>query len=218
MSLSRERAEYGDTKVFEFVEGNKNLCADDLLNNKACYHKKCYSEFTNIEKRNRAIQRYIDALEQGQATIIKQKAGRSSSNTLEIENEVRQLRSQSIQYNKDICIICQSPSGTTHRVETLETGKLMFFVGNKVSNKDFFLRLNSIPNPEDGVANDVRYHLSCWVKAKKEAQRIERAVTTDKEEIIGQILSDIEILNLIECELNDPSKKSLGYEYSEYYL
>ena len=110
MSLSRERAEYGDTKVFEFVERNKNLCADDLLNNKACYHKKCYSEFTNIEKRNRAIQRYTDALEQGQATIVKRKTGRPSSNTLEF----RQLRPQSIQHNKDICIICQSPSRTTH--------------------------------------------------------------------------------------------------------
>ena len=180
MSLSCEEAEYGDTKVLEFVERNKNLCADDLINNKACYHKKCYSEFTNIEKRNRAIQRYTDALEQGQATTVKRKAGRPSSNTLEIENEVRQLRSQSIQYNKDICIICQSPSGTTHRVETLETEKIMFSVANEISNKDYFLRLNSIPNPEDGVANDVRYHLPCWVKAKKEAQRIERVVTTDK--------------------------------------
>ena len=186
MSLSRERAEYGDTTVFEFVERNKNLCADDLLNNKACYHKKCYSASTNIEKRNRAIQRYTDALEQGQATIVKRKAGPPSSNKLEIKNEVWQLRSQSIQYNKDICIICQSLSGTTPRVETLETGKLMFSVANKISNKDFFLRLNSIPSPENGVANDVRYHLLCWVKAKKEAQRIERVVTTDKEENIGQ--------------------------------
>ena len=71
MSLSGERAEYGDTKVYEFVERNKSLCDDDLLHNKACYHKKSYSEFTNIEKRNRAIQRYTDALEHGQATIVK---------------------------------------------------------------------------------------------------------------------------------------------------
>ena len=98
LSLSRERAEYGDTKVFGFVESNKSQCAEDLLNNKACYHKKCYSKSPNIEKRNRAIQSYTDASEQGQATIVKRKA----SNTLEIENEVRQLRSQSIQYNKDI--------------------------------------------------------------------------------------------------------------------
>ena len=101
MSLSCEEAEYGETKVLEFVERNRNLCADDLINNKAC-------EFTNIEKRNRAIQRYTDALEQGQVTIVKRKAGHPSSNRLEIETEVRQLRTQSIQYNKDICIICQT--------------------------------------------------------------------------------------------------------------
>ena len=44
----------------------------------------------------------------------------------------------------------------------------MFYVANKISNKDFSLRLNSIPNPEDGVAIDVRYHLPSWVKAEKE--------------------------------------------------
>ena len=136
-----------------------------------------------MKKRNRSIQRYTDAIEQGQATTVKRKAGCPSSNTFEVENEVRQLRSQSIQYNKDICIICQSPSETTHRVETFETEKLMFSVANKISNKYFFLRLNFIPNPEYGVANDVRYHLPCWVKAKKEAQRIERVVTIDKENI-----------------------------------
>ena len=60
-----------------------------------------------------------------------------------------------------------------------------------------FLRLNSILNPEDGVANDVRYHLACWVKAKKEAHRIKMVVTTDKEENIGQTLSNIEILTYL---------------------
>ena len=59
----------------------------------------------------------------------------------------------------------------------------MFSVAKKISN--FFLRLNSIPNPEDGFVNDVRYHLPCWVNTKKEAQRIERVVTADEEENIG---------------------------------
>ena len=50
------------------------------------------------------------------------------------------------------------------------------------------MRLNSIPNPEDGVANNVRYHLACWIKAKKEPQQTEGVVTTDKDENIGKIL------------------------------
>ena len=58
----------------------------------------------------------------------------------------------------------------------------------KYQIKIFFLRLNSIPNPEDGVANNVRYHLACWIKAKKEPQQTEGVVTTDKDENIGKIL------------------------------
>ena len=60
-----------------------------------------------------------------------------------------------------------------------------------------FSRLNSIFNPEDGVSNDVRYHLAYWVKAEKETHRIKMVVTTDKEENIGQILSNIEILTYL---------------------
>ena len=118
--------------------------------------QKMLQQIDKYWKKKQSNSRIYWCIEQGQAAIVKWKAGRPSSNTLEIKNEVRQLRSQSIQYNKGICIICQSPSGTTHRVETLEAGKLMFFVANKISNKDFSLRLNSISNPEDGVANDVR--------------------------------------------------------------
>ena len=98
-------------------------------------------------------------------------------------------------------------SGRTHRVEMLETEKLIHSVANEMKNKHFFFKLNSAPSLKDGVANDVRYHLSCWARNKKEAQRIERAVI-DNEENIGHILAEIEFINLIECQLNYPSKKS----------
>ena len=193
LSIFCEQAEYGDTKYSSLLKGIKTYVLSTNYTTKLVITKNVTANLQILKKRNRAIQRYIDALEQGHVTTVKRKAGCPSSNTFEVENEVRQLRSQSIQYNKDIRIICQSPSGTTHRVETLETEKLMFSVANKISNKDFFLRLNFILNPEYGVANDVRYHLPCWVKATKEAQRIERVVTTDKENI-GKMLSDMEIL------------------------
>ena len=97
---------------------------------------------------------------------------------------------------------------------TVRNLKLMHSVTNKIKNKYFSLSLNSVPNPENGAANDVRYDLSCWAITEKEAQRIE-SVATDNEENIAQNLADIEIINLIECELNDPSKKDHRHEYSE---
>ena len=35
----------------------------------------------------------------------------------------------------------------------------MLDVAKSLSNKDFFLRLNTIPLAEDAIANDVEYHL-----------------------------------------------------------
>ena len=122
--------EYGDMKVYEFFERSKNLSGNELVKYKTCYYKKCCSEFTNIGKQNRDLQRYTDALEQGKSTVVKRKTGRSSIDALETENEVKQLRSQSIKYDKDLCIICQKTSERTHRVETLETGKLLPSVAN----------------------------------------------------------------------------------------
>lgn len=47
--------------------------------------RKCYSEFTNIEKRNSTRQRYNDALEHAQSTVAKTKAGRPPSNVVKIK-------------------------------------------------------------------------------------------------------------------------------------
>ena len=66
---------------------SKNVSADDLVKHKACYNKICYCEFTNIQKRNRALHRYSDVLEQGKSTVLKQQAGRPSTHTLETEND-----------------------------------------------------------------------------------------------------------------------------------
>ena len=98
--ITREQAEYVDTKVYEFFERSKCPSGDGLVKYKACYHKNCYNEFINIEKRNRALQRYTYALEQGKSIVVKRKAGLPSTSKLETENEVRQLRLQSIKYDK----------------------------------------------------------------------------------------------------------------------
>ena len=59
LSLSRERARYGDTKVFESVERNKNLCADDLLINKACITKNVTANSQILKKE---IEQFKDTL------------------------------------------------------------------------------------------------------------------------------------------------------------
>ena len=55
------------------------------------------------------------------------------------------------------------------RAEREDTGKHMLVVSENLSDKSFFRRLNSIPKADDAVANDVVYHDTCWIKAKREA-------------------------------------------------
>ena len=39
----------------------------------------------------------------------------------------------------------------------------MLQVAKEIEDKDFFIRLSTMPNPEDAFANDVFYHQSCWM-------------------------------------------------------
>ena len=78
-------------------------------------------------------------------------------------------KSNVIAYDKDSCIICQIPTGKLHKVEYMNTGRKMLEVAHKLNDKSFYLHLNTIPNAADAVANDVSYHLKCWVNVQRKA-------------------------------------------------
>ena len=44
-------------------------------------HRKCYSNFANVNKVERAKKRYAKAMDEGEASIIKKKAGIPSLNS-----------------------------------------------------------------------------------------------------------------------------------------
>ena len=79
-------------------------------------------------------------------------------------------RSKSEKFDKNLCIIYQiTTERNLTRAEREDTGKHMLVVLENLSDKSFFRRLNSIPKADDAVANDVVYHDTCWIKAKREA-------------------------------------------------
>jgi hypothetical protein len=51
----------------------------------------------------------------------------------------------------------------------------MVSIAGKLEDRSFLLRLNTIPNCTDAVANDVQYHQICWVYAQREAESIEKS-------------------------------------------
>ena len=62
----------------------------------------------------------------------------------------------------------------------------------------------------NAIANDMLYHNLCWAKVKKKAEALSKTVYTNKK--IIQTVSVIELINLIELELNDPSHQILDMD------
>ena len=61
-------------------------------------------------------------------------------------------------YDKGICILCQKPGVKLRRAALYETRKKCF-VAKKLSDQDLLIRLYSVPNASDALANDVQYHM-----------------------------------------------------------
>ena len=70
-----------------------------------------------------------------------------------------------------------------------------------------YWRLNSTVCSGDAIANDVFYRNLCWATVKKKAEAPQKTVYASKE--IIRSLSETELINLIESELNDPSHQIL---------
>ena len=84
----------------------------------------------------------------------------------------------------------------------------MLQVAKEIEDKGFFIRLNTMPNPEDAFANDVIYHQSCWIYKQREASKDERTFDENHNDT-AKVKSDIEIINIVKSELIHPTASTL---------
>ena len=96
-------------------------------------------------------------------------------------------------------MICQKESGQLRKVAVKSTGKRMLNVAKCLSNIGFFLRLNTVP-----LANDVEYHLKCWVAIQGEVQN---DILNENDEIqeledVNLVIADIEIVEILRESVN----------------
>ena len=73
----------------------------------------------------------------------------------------------------------------------------MLSVAQKLSDKTFFIRLNTITHADDAITNDVLYHKLCWAKAKILAEPKPKPV-----ENYVKTVADIELLNITETNIH----------------
>ena len=82
----------------------------------------------------------------------------------------------------------------------------MLEVAEKHADDSVFRRLNSIATPEDSIAIETKYHLRCWVLMKRAVQQKHWSI--EAQEIDNtHVIADIEIINYVQRELDDPSHK-----------
>ena len=152
----KERYKLKDSKIHECYE-RLNEVSEKLFEEKCIYHSECQKERTNVTKLRRLSVRICEV-----ETTGKNKVHLTETNEQEPEG-VKCTRSKSSLYRKELCVICQKEGGKLRKIAVNSTGKRMLDVAKFLSNKDFFLRLNTIPLAADAIANDVEYHLKCWV-------------------------------------------------------
>ena len=57
----------------------------------------------------------------------------------------------------------------------------------KHSNGRVLRRQNSIPSPDDSIANETKYHLRCWVDMKRAKKQKDGSIST-QEKVYKEIL------------------------------
>lgn len=174
-----------------------------LKEKSARYHKECYKSATNKVFIERLRARFAKQSSDGKSCEVQEKDVVQTSSL-----HIPGLRSRSTGYDRTSCIICQENEGDLHNAMSKAVGEKMFNVAKLLPEKGFFLRLNSIPNAKDAVANDVKYHLRCWVEAQRKVKKTE-SDNSGHDEDLSRILADIDIINMVDTSIRENSNEFL---------
>ena len=195
-----ERIKYGDESIPPSASSILDTPLQRLYENKATYHSECYKAITNRSKidRLKAKAKSPNALA---ASEEQTNNSSSQANPRPSDQSKRDLRSSNIGFDKQLCVICQKKGGKLRKVMFKEMGANMLSVAKAMEDKSFFIRLNTIPNACDAVANDVMYHLVCWVMAQRAAKADSQGIGNIED--VSRVLADIEIVNTVRSMLQE---------------
>ena len=110
----------------------------------------------------------------------------------------------------EMCVICQEDKpDKLQNVKTKTMGVQLSAIGQQTNNELLKVRLSNVVGSSDPLtafAEDMKYHLLCLKLTEWE---IDKANRPPKQNIIfEQLVSDLEILDMVETEINDPSESS----------
>ena len=177
---------------------------------------------TNKAKIEAAEKRYGRGKTSGRLSDVTQKkVGRPSTptskmsmpSTLPTENKMTRRKSAA-SYNKEVCTFCQEnkKDNAPHEVRSESMGARIKYVAENSSDQSLKIRLANLIASEDakaGVAFDIKYHLACSISAERSAES-SISQQSQPESDISLLLSDMEIVEILELELIDSTGKILN--------
>jgi hypothetical protein len=212
ISITVARCSYGESEFSSLKNRLEGLTADELLKNGISYHKSCYKDLTHKQSVDSARTRFEKGQAAGSVTDVRQKRRGRPSSCDAVESTSRSHRSAREQsLEKQRCVLCQEDRAEKlHDVSTKNMGAQLKAIGQETDNENIKVRLSSIVSSSDllaSVAEDMKYHLSCLIKAKRDIEKAKQPQTHEVK--FAQILSDMEILDIVETELSDPTSDSV---------
>jgi hypothetical protein len=107
-----------------------------------------------------------------------------------------------------MCVICQeTKADKLHDVSTENMGAQLKDIGQETDNEHLKIRLSNVVGSSDlltAVAEDMKYHLLCLTRAKRDI-RLKAKKIIKKHVRFSQLVSDLEILDMVEAEIDDPA-------------
>ena len=172
------------------------------------HHKNCYKNVTHGHAVDRARARFEKGTSSGDVTtILTKKKGRPSScdSTLTACSTASQRHTREQCYQKHKCVFCQDDTGSKlHDVSYKNMGTQIKTIGLETINEGLRVRLSNVAcssDPLQSVADDMKYHLPCLVNAKRDVDQSKQPQSATVN--FGQLLSDRQLLEIVETELND---------------
>lgn len=203
----QERHNYKDAYATRIYNRLEDLSSQELLDKSVIYHSSCYKSCTNSKTISQVQKRFSDSLDCKNLQtkpVVGRPSRKRKLEESETQSSSKKLRSSSGgKFDKFRCIICQEwRAEPLHTVEYMETGEKMLTVSRELTDKTLFLRLNSIPDAKDGVANDVQYHRTCWINTNRQMAKDKKGHTDyNEEDALTNIIADIEIVHLVDAKI-----------------
>ena len=170
------RATFGEQEFISIRDRLGNITVQQLKDDEAVWHSKCYSDATNQTNVKRAQIRHEKAIKSQDASLLKRRKGRPSlqhdpcqtHDEPHSSSSVAFTRSHKSLFSKLECFFCQGErTAKLHICRTANVGSQIADIVKHSDNKTWKVNYAELLNQSDALSRDIMYHKICMTEQWK---------------------------------------------------